>query len=235
MPPRRPRPEIPSLHPEKLIRIAQLFETLGLYDYAQHAYDDALYGGRLPMWVTGALKEGAWFSPDAADLWMRAADNAWKAGKTSLAYDYLAKSVIFGPDGQLEKAKVLLVAWEAGASAEKKETSKEQLQETVEQIVTLYAEMNIHPRALEIIRTHPEWVKNPLQLEARIADEWTAVLKLYSRGAKCAVVYGVALTEEVDPSRIRIPFACSPDAVKHVAQEVRKILNTEEAVPKRDL
>jgi uncharacterized protein YoaH (UPF0181 family) len=230
-----PRPEVPFLHVKKLIQIAQLSETLGLHDFAWHAYVEAIYGGRAPAWSNGAPKEGAWLSADTAELWARAADNAWKTGERAVAYDYVAKSVIFGPDGQLGKAKTTLAAWKASVDAQQEEIPKAQLQEAVEQIVTLYAEMNVHPRALEIIRTHPDWVKNPVELEARIADEWKAALKAYSRGAKRVVVYGVELTDKTDPTDIKVPFACSPEAVERVAQEVRKLLDTERAVPKPDL
>jgi len=219
-----PCPFSPVLDRKMLIEVGKEFEQAGLYDQAWKAYIEAIYGGLAPSWIANPLIERAWFSSDSAELWAKVADNAWKAGERQLAYEYLAKAVIFGPEAQLESAKQMLATW-GKQKEEEPEVSEEQRKEAVENIVTLYAKMNIHPRALELIQEHNELFDNPDELYRKYASEWTAVVRAYRGWAQAVCLhgvntsvflYGVKVSEGDDPTSIRIPWACSPDAIKAI-------------------
>lgn len=218
-----PPPIIPKLERNVLIGIAKECEQAGLFDVAWKAYIEAIYGGLAPSWIADPPREAGWFSSDSAELWARAADNAWKSGEHRLAYEYLAKAVIFGSEAQVDSAKDTLKIW-AQQNEKKTEISKEQRRQALEIIVKLYAEINAHPRALEVIQEYKAWLDRPDALYEEYAKEWRAVVKSYSRVTKNVVLYGTKLSGNVDPITIKVPFACAEESLKAAKGTVISIL-----------
>jgi hypothetical protein len=220
-----PPPSVPSLARNTLWNIAMQYEAASLHDRAWVACAEAIYAGRAPSWIGGHLRHEAWFSPDTAPLWQQAAEIAWRAGERQVACDYLAKSAIFGDDAQFDKAKQAAVRWWAeDPDAKEPEVPVEQRRRAVEEIARLYAEMNAHPRALELIRSRRDWLDKPGELYQKYSAEWKVVVQASGRGSHNIVVYGVEVVPGVDPSTIRIPFACSPEGLQSAKSGVLAIL-----------
>lgn len=219
-----PPPIIPKLDRKVFISIAEKYAQGGFVEPAWKAYIEAIYGGLAPGWINDPPRERGWFSSDSAELWAQAARNAWDADEHQLAYDYLAKSVIFGPEDQIDKAKEILKLWKSEPNKKKHEISKEQQLKSLEEIAKLYAEMNAHPRALELIKTYRQSFDKPDELYEKYSKEWKTIVQSYSRGAKKAVLYGVAITPDVDLTTITIPFPCSQQAVESTKAKVLDIL-----------
>ena len=211
-----------------MVEIAERFERLGLYSLARKAYVEAIYGGLRPNWVVigDSPKEKTWLSPDTAVLWQRTAEDAWKAGEHSLAYEYLAKSAIFGPESQVDKAKAVAQRWAVGKAEKEVAISKAERRRLLKEIVDLYAKLNAHPRSLELIQKYRNWLDEPNELYAKYSKQWKAVAFRRSFGsvARHLVVFGVKVTDAVDPTTIRIPFACEPTRLREVKAKVTDAL-----------
>jgi len=224
-----PPPIIPKIDKARMVYIATKYGQAGLYESAWKAYIEAIYAGT-PSWVNPELcppREKAWFSPDSAPLWAQAAHHAWDAGEHRLAYEYLAKSVIFGPESQVDKAKEMLKLWKEEQGKKRPEIPKEQQREAIEEIVRLYVEMNAHPRALAVIQEHKGLLDKPNELYEKYATEWKAIVKeCFDNWTKVVVLYGVKLTKDDDPTSIKIPWACTSEAVKEAKAAVEEVLKT---------
>jgi hypothetical protein len=220
-------PSFPDLVAAKLFAIADQFEKAGMYDCAWRAYAEALYVGLGPSWINEARKDDRWFSLASAELWAKAAQNAWKAGERSVAYDYLAKSVVFGPPEQLDKAKAMLLEWQ-DPEIKPREVDKKVRQNALEQIIALYAEMNAHPRSLEIIDTYRDSLPNADELQAKYAAEWTALVNKMSAYvpyvAARMVLYGTEIKADTNPTAMRIPPPLSPDGLAAAQKEAAVLL-----------
>lgn len=202
---------------------------MGLYDYAWKSQIEAIYGGLQPTWVVigDSPPTKAWLSPDTAALWRRTAENAWKAGEHSLAYEYLAKAAIFGPDEEVDKAKALVKRWREGKPEPAPTLSHEERQKLLKEIVVLYLEIGVPPRALELIEKYHDWLDNPGELRADCVKRWKEVVRQRSHGgsAKHLVIFGVRVTDTTDPASIHVPFACDPARVKEVSENVSRLVN----------
>lgn len=218
-----PRPNIPAVDRRMCVTIADAFDRAGLHNEAWMAYVEAAYLTS-PSWIADPVADGRWFSQDTAILWRGAAINAWKAGERSLAVEYLTKFGIFGSESQFKEAKEIYEKWTNGEDEDAEPPpSREQKRKALEEVLRLYAEMNAHPRCFTLIKAHREVLDNPDELFAKYLEQWKAVLKSYSQWVE-GVVYGVKLTPDLDPTTIKIPWACSPEAVKEAHAKVAKLL-----------
>jgi len=80
--------------------------------------------------------------------------------------------------------------------------------------------------SLELIGTYRDCLEYPDELHAEYSKQWRAKVKYQSAGlaSKKLVVFGVEVTDAMDPATIRIPFACTPESVKEVKAKVAEIL-----------
>lgn len=217
------RPNIPAVNMKVYIAIAEAFDRGGFHSEAWMSFVESAYAGA-PSWIHEGPRSEAWFSADTAYLWRSAAVNAWKAGERSLAVDYLTKFGVFGSEAQFEEAKEIYEKWTNGEDqAAEPPPSRDEKRRALEEVLRLYAEMNAHPRCFAIIQAHREFLDNPDELFAKYLEQWKAVLKSYSQEAE-GVVYGVKLTPDLDPTTIKIPWACSPEAAKEAHAKVTKLL-----------
>ena len=168
-----------------------------------------------PSWIGSEWRSGTGFCPETAFLWRNAAENARKAGEEVLAYDYLTKFAIFGSEAQFDEAKQIAGRWKAGKpQGEEPEIPRAERQKALKETLRLYAELNAHPRALELIEKHGDWFDDPDDLYTQYSDQWKAIVKSYSRTTKHIILFGVNVTGDMDPATIRIPPPCQPENTK---------------------
>jgi hypothetical protein len=220
-----PRPNIPTMDEQALTSLAEAAGQTGDHHLAWKAYIEAIYCGRAPSWMAESPQHDAWFSMDTAELWHRAAHHAKKANEATLAYDYLAKYAIFGSEAQFEEAKETFTKWQSDRKMEEeKEGDSAGQEKSLKKVFALYGQIHAHPRVLELIRSKRDGLGTPDELYAAYSKQWKSVLELCNRGVNGAVVYRVALTPNLDPTTIKIPWPCSPASVKEVRVRVVELL-----------
>lgn len=221
-----PPPPIPRLlgSTKELSAIGHLFQNANLHDRAWVAFVEAAYA-TAPNHIRLEWHSETWFSPDTAFLWRNAAENAWKAGEEVLGYDYLTKFAIFGSEAQFDEAKQIAARRKTGRPQEDEpEISRAERQKALKDILPLYAELNAHPRALELIERYQGWFDDPDDLYAQYSERWQEILRLWRLAATRIVLFGVTVTDEVAPATIRIPPPCRPESIKEAKAKAIEIL-----------
>ncbi len=217
-------PGIPDADSGELRRIAALFRTAQFRSEAWMASVEAAYA-TAPSWIGAEWISNTWFSPETAFLWRNAGESAWKAGEHVLAYDYLTKFAIFGSEAQFDEAKQIAGKWKAGKPQEDEpEVPRAERQKALKEILRLYAELNAHPRALELIERYGDWFDDSGDLYAQYSEQWKAIVKSYSRAKRRVVLFGVTVTDDMDPTTIRIPPPCRPESIQEAKAKAIEIL-----------
>jgi hypothetical protein len=217
-----PRPSIPQMNRDKIIAIASLLEETGMFDLAWRAQVEAIYCGYSPAWPS-ENRDGTWLSEETADHWGRAAEYAHRAGRTELGTNYLLKAAVFGGEKAFEKAEKISRKWSAVATSEteSKAVDEEARRAALTRVVHLYAEINAHPRALQLLDDYPEVFEDAQKLRKEIEEQWIAVVKDASRAAIQVTLYGTQVYPTGDPLKVRIPWAFSDEAVRSVRDRLK--------------
>lgn len=213
-------PVIPDLRREKLVEVATLFAGLGDPAAAESAYREAIYGGFGPPWVAEERRE-TWLSEEALDIWLAAADVQLAAGRGESAAGSAARVLVYGTARQRDAAAGLLGRLERGDRPPTQASSGERPidGEKVLQIARLYAAMNLHPRAIALLRHHQAGLPAAGgALDRRLTEEWRRLLSTHcATVAGPCVLFGHDVTALAKPEEIEIPRPADPAALARVA------------------
>ncbi len=212
-------PVIPALRPDKLQEVARLFAEMGQAGAASRAFREAIYGGFGPPWL-GEGRPGSWLSEEAIDLWLELAEHQQGAMQLDQAGDSVARALIHGAAHQRDRAGGLVDRLER---REIKEAGPAAIDgQTVLRIARLYAGMNLHPRAIALLRQHRSLVPaEAANLEQHLAEEWRQLLAAYCAGTidRC-VVFGQDVKHMDRPEEISIPAPADPAVLTTVIGEL---------------
>ena len=223
-----PRADVPSLSRAKMIDVAALMEKAGLFELAWRAYAEAIYAGFSAAWMKEKLDE-TWLSPEAAEYWYKAATCAYSAGNDQVAWGYLMKAAIFGTDGLYNKSIQTAKQWFEEQKAERKArpgdtVDRDAVRAALSQVVTLYQQMNMHPRAWALIDAYPGSFVDPAALRKEVQKEWLAVVKDVSREARKVTLYGQEVYPNGDPLKVTVPWCLSDEAMASVKERLGKVV-----------
>jgi len=211
-------PEDPSLD-----GIARLFAKMRMHALAATAFREAIYA---KIWHADGIRP--WLSPDAAPLWLSAADAEWGCGNVPAMADCLAKAIIFGSERDAAKGQELIAkAREHPAPpAEAPQPDAAWLKK----IAWWYTQMNMHPRALDILHEYSGMLADAApMLEHSYSREWLALLdscyeQEWSAPKRRLPVCGQQVPEGAERLKLIIPPPCRPEALAHAAEEVKALL-----------
>lgn len=217
------RPVVPSVTREGLERIADLYCGMGFYPAAADSYREAIYGGYgLPSIPYFQPRQETWVSWATGGLWIRAAAADWRSAKVASAFECLAKAIVFGADEQKAAALRELASFEA----EKREGTApgppkgRADPEVLKQIAKLYASMNLHPRAIDVLKKHTAALgEEGRLLQEELAQAWAKLATQFSmcRTGPC-FLFGQELGPKENWARISIPPPLSEEALKEVVR-----------------
>ncbi len=218
-------PVIPDLRREKLIEVARLYTVLGDSAAAERAYREAIYGGFGPPWAAEE-RRATWLSEEALDLWLAAADVQLATGRGESAAGSAARVLVYGGAQQRAAAADLLGRLERGDRPPVQASSGERPVdgERILQMARLYAAMNLHPRAIALLRHHrTDLPAAAAALEQRLVDEWRQLLRTHcATVAGPCVLFGHDVTALARPEEIEIPGPAAPAALAEVAAALER-------------
>ena len=218
---------IPSINGKKMLAVAESFESIFSYDLSMNAYLDYIYTCLAPSEMSFSFhnpKVRGWFTPDTGRIWRRVANAAFFAGERINAYEYLAKSVIFGKEDGEKEARLLIETW--NMSSELPEVSLDSKKQMLDTILSMYIEMNIHPRCMDVINAHRESFEEESTIITDIQKRWVSLtekLKVHKK----VVLYGQEIWPNGDPLSVTIPWPCSEEAIAKVQEILKRELGTD--------
>jgi hypothetical protein len=230
-----PPATVPDVELGRSLEVSANLFRAGLFDNAWRAYTEAIYGELGPSWISShsaKYRDNNWLSPKAAVYWAKAAECARLAGKTELGWGYLMKAAVFGDEKTYKAALKTATQWDIEDKDPTKKPKPKPIdpkvrREALTKVVRLYAKMNAHPRAWELIDAYPDAFENPKSLKKEIQDEWLVVVKGASWGAMKVVLYGQEVYPNGDPLKVKIPQAMSDEAIKKVNKQLKEFFAKE--------
>jgi hypothetical protein len=219
-------PVIPDLRREKLIEIASSFAEMGMLPEADGAYREAIYGGFGPPWAAEPRPE-TWLSPETMDLWLSLGEVQRVQGRMDAAAGAAARALVFGAAKQRDAAAAMLDRLEQGdRSAAASLPAELRLDgERLLHVARLYAGMNLHPRAIALLRQHRAALSATAErLEGDLVEQWRQLLRQHCAGvAGPCVVFGRDVRGMERPEALSIPEPAAPAAVAEVAAAVERV------------
>ncbi|MGD9125972.1 MAG: hypothetical protein PVH19_01230, partial [Planctomycetia bacterium] len=230
-------------NPQWMLRAAELLYQAELYDDAWRAYFEAIYGwGTLMPLQSDHARSLDALSVENAEHWHQAAKAAYLAGKKELAWDLLFKAAVFGNEICYKNVQKTAVHWFSGGDVRppiKEPLSKEKQRKLLLEVVTYYKNLNVHPRAWNLVEQHQEYFDNPDKLVRELKEDWAKRLDEYNIGSSLTTpetyIYGQKVFKQTNPSAvgrltriknpadITVPWAMEDKALKEVAREVKNL------------
>lgn len=217
-----------------LVRVAQLFFEMTLNGKAEVGYVEAIYASFPPVANTRVWYWEAWLSSVTAPLWLRAAEAESKSRcREKVITDYIAKAIVFGSESTKDAALKVLQEWRENGIPETPPPAEPDA-EKLKQIARLYAQMNMHPRAIEIMKEFaPVIGPEAATLQGQYEQEWLKLVAQYCVGTmpgQC-VLFGQDVSQPENRLKVQIPPPLRPEALEQAAKAVRT-LNSE--MPKQE-
>lgn len=217
-------PIIPMVRRDQLQEIGRIWEQSGRYDEAALSYREAVFCEGWLRFERIAIHEG-WLSLTTAPLWFRVAENDWRAGRQMEAFESLAKGMVFGNDQHFAEGKQL--AERLARPAERPADDPAQLDaDTLLRIITLYREMNAHPRAMWLLEEHRDLFAEDAWQAAwdDVTREWLERVKghlaMYVIREGEIYLFGHNVFPEDQRLKVRVPPAYHPEALERLRRAV---------------
>ena len=218
-------PGLPALNGEILLEIAAYFEQLSMFEYACYAYMEYLYAFRFHGWIRQKTPIGdnsGWLTSSNGLIHELIAKNAKKSGFEDLMYTHLAKAVIFGDRGSDAAAKIAsLKLFSGDPEVPSVELPFQERDLLLSKIADLYISMNMHPRAISLIKEHETLMNNSFARILDIQSQWLGLIEAYKAIYPKIVLFGQEVWPNGDPMAIAAPWPSSDEAMA-MAQEIIK-------------
>lgn len=216
---RSERPVIPGIGESKLPRVAELYAAADLPQLASKGYVEAIYATAVP------IGSSEWVSPKTGALWLKAAQAAAAAGDQKSLALYAAKAIIFGSDGDAAEGRKLLAEVAKHGLKPAASAPGPGAQDALLSAARLYVEMNLHPRALALLREHQALLGDEGKTLARQwTTEWIKLVEQYCSPqlVQNCTLFGQEIAK-TDVANMRIPWPCEPAEVKKAVTKMREI------------
>jgi len=199
---------------EILARIADLFLDMGMCAEASSAHREAAYN------------RGGYNQDEAAPSWLMAAIVEHRQGDDTQSANNLAKALVFGDPSVFERASEFLKTLRAGKEVQRVEATP--TADKLKEIADLYAEMNLHPRAVALLEKHRAVIgQEAEQLITRYKQEWENLYENYRKGFpedKPCTLFGEGVTLKDKWVNISVPPLCSEESLKAASKVVSRYL-----------
>lgn len=188
---RRDWPVIPKIESEKLFKIAELFDSMGLSKEAANGFREFIYAAPPPGFPDFGTE--SWISDKNAYNWLAVARNEIAVGYRQSAFQALLMAVVSSPKTQEESIKLLNLLFKQPAQDRKPNPNLEKFN----QIALLYQECNLHTRSIEAL----ELAENLLQLDLSgqkksLLKQWEDLINKYTLDRKeICFLFGWKVTE----------------------------------------
>jgi hypothetical protein len=210
------RPFVPQIDRNSMTEIADLFSNMrynGAGCYLE-AITAAFYC------PSPSDTRESWLSPEASPLWLKAAEQDFLFGKTEEAFESLAKAAIFGSEETYRTAIEKLDSFEKRMSEAGRAMVPPQPQiepAKLLRIVELYAEMNMHPRAIHIVETYKKELGDEAERQISLLKKgWAEIYDSWSFMTPKLAFYGQPVQSADDIPFIPLPE--SDEALKAVRE-----------------
>jgi hypothetical protein len=213
------RPVMPRISESKFPRVAEIYAAAHLPRSASEAYVEAIYATASP------IGSGGWVSPKTGALWVKAAQAAAAAGDQKALALYAAKAIIFGSDDDAAAGRKLLEDASTGKLSVITTAPAAVDRDALLTIGRLYVEMNLHPRALALLREHAALLGVEGQaLTRQWTTEWTELVEKYCdpQMVQNCTLFGQDVAK-TDVANMRIPWPCEPAEVEKAVAKLREI------------
>ena len=198
--------------------LALVFSRLGLYDLAWRVQ----------------LEEGKkriYDHPKARSYYLRAADNAYRAGKKELAWSFLMNAAVLEDKIFFEPAMQTAQLWiniEAGTATlpEAEIAVGEERKTLCQEIVERYQNMNAHPRAWLFIQENRDEFDDAEAEIKKVQDDWLELIEGITQPdlAEKIVMYGVQLYPDgADPLSVSIPWAFTEGGLEKLKTDIGEL------------
>jgi hypothetical protein len=186
-----------------------------MHSYAAPAYVEAIYATAVP------IGSGRWLSPKTADLWLSAARAA--AGADMRAFGaYAAKAILFGDEAQAAEGYDLLDRAVEARGDQPKPTPHPD-RDSLLKIARLYVDMNMHPRALQLLADYKDLLAPEGQeLADKWKAEWSRLVAEFCAGRTPCTLFGQDVSTPEKGAGVRVPWPCEKQALA----EATKILES---------
>ena len=230
----------PPLDERPLGQIAGKFAKMGMHKQAAQAFREAILAADFDPFTWNAREDDygyreerrlPWQSDGVPAMWLAAAREERLSGSVDRAADCVAKAIIFGGEREAQKG-FELIAWLRQEPSPQPEPPKPDV-EWLKWIAWLCTEMNMHPRALAILREHRDLLGESARvLEPNYADEWLDVLERYGHGGgdimvttpPIAVLFGQPAATREERLKVVIPPPCSPDSLAKAKERMAELI-----------
>jgi hypothetical protein len=227
--PQPPRPWAPVCDRKQLATIAGLLDECEMDEGAFSALAEVVYGGFGPPWSTRPIRN-TWYSPAAAEYWLRAAESAHKVGREELGEAFLMKAAVFGSEDLFRRCVDARRRWSTPVasrpSATLSDEDRERKRDALLKVVQLYVDLNVHPRAWTLIDENREVFDKPDERRQEVQAKWLGVVSRTSGGANEIYLYGYEVYPKGDPLNVKIRWALSDEAVAEVRKRLEGMKGT---------
>ncbi len=200
-------PRVPRLDWSALLAIAESFRAMGLMSEAVHAYRETFYTFADP---------GGPVAQSKSQVWLSMADALRASGEPREAARAYLRAVYYDKGSQLQATQGLSACLAEDTAQQDTIIEPTIEAEKLESIASLYAQVNMHPRAVWVLTLGGEELDAELApLRAGYEREWSERLKEY-----CAIwealalrkgpvyLFGQEVMPETRASDLRIPWPC---------------------------
>lgn len=227
------RPVFPIFHGNEALRIADLYFEMGMLHAAANAYTEYIYG---EFALTGTFvvsksnpQHASWSSSESAPYWLIVADLSWRDGDTARAAASLARAIIFGDEETAGKGVALL--HKIKDSVMTKQQPANPSPKLIREIAQLYVRMNMHPRALQLLRENKEIVGGDSEdLVKRYKNDWMQKIQTFcsnvnSSNGRCILFGQDVLPIETKGMAISIPYQLETAPLQRISKQVNGLPN----------
>lgn len=218
----RGTPLLPNPNTYSLIAVAERCSEIKMYDQAVTAYAEAICTTFFPVRIVDPYGQSqSWLSFSSAPLWLKAAQAEWQSGgNTEKAANYMAKAIVFGTDSTKNQALKTLSQWRENGKPQKPPIAQPDAAK-LKRIAELYAEMNLHPRAIALVKEFaPAIGAEAPALQKRYEEEWLSLLERYCFAATKCTVFGQDVSQKENRLKVVIPPPLRPEALAEAAKTV---------------
>jgi len=206
---------------DELLGIGTRYAQMGMWSHAAGVYKEALYAGIFPCFSFSITsEEESWASVASAAYWVQVAMAEWQLRDAGDASNHIAKAFVFGGTRERQRAREFI---KSIAHREPPENPPRPKGEKLLEIADIYAKMEMHPRAIELLRDHSDLLGDTgRKLLTSLEDKWVSLVQKYcdEQDEGGCTLFGQRVEQKTDILSISIAYPSDP---LHCRESYRRI------------
>lgn len=197
-------------------RIANALKQMKLHRWATIASLEILYANPLQ----NLQQARSWFDTTPMIHWDVVAKAQWQLGNDEQLAAALARVIVFGYNGIKDDALQLLARWRENGLPQEPEAAQPNTGQ-LKMILQLYAEMNMHPRALELLREFSAVIGPEAQeLREKYESEWLEKVNFKPSQYQTYFIFG----QNIDQPESRLNVVIHPPLRPEAIDEAKRMM-----------